>query len=75
MSAAQDNSDRLVRVEEMVKGLAIGQEKTEKKVDEMYSAFMQARGAKWAIVTLWIMVGAAVANIKSLLSAMGVKFG
>jgi hypothetical protein len=40
----------------------------------MYEAFLQARGAKWVVVSLWIGLGAAVANMKIILEAVGVRF-
>jgi hypothetical protein len=60
-------NERLARLETQVEDM-----KT--KVDEMHSAFLQAKGAKWVIITLWIGIGAALANVKVILSAIGVKF-
>lgn len=61
-------NERLARVETQVDDM-------KKKVDAMYDAFVQAKGARWVIISLWIGIGAALANIKVLLSALGVKFG
>ena len=60
-------SERLARLETQVEDM-------KSKVDEMHEAFLAARGAKWVIITLWIGLGAAIANIKFLLAALGVKF-
>lgn len=67
MTARTDTSERLARVETQVADM-------KSKVDEMHAAFLAARGAKWVIVSLWIGFGAALANVKWLLSAIGVKF-
>jgi len=61
-------NERLARVETQVDDM-------KKKVDAMYDAFVQAKGARWVIISLWIGIGAAIANIKVLLTALGVKFG
>ncbi|MBX3583538.1 MAG: hypothetical protein KF810_16760 [Rhizobiaceae bacterium] len=61
-------NERLARVETQVDDM-------KKKVDAMYDAFVQAKGARWVIISLWIGIGAAIANIKVLLAALGVKFG
>lgn len=61
-------NERLARVETQVDDM-------KKKVDAMYDAFVQAKGARWVIISLWIGIGAALANIKVLLTALGVKFG
>lgn len=60
--------ERLARVETKVESM-------EKKVDEIHAAFLAAKGARWVIISLWIGIGAAIANIKVLLAALGVKFG
>lgn len=65
MTAAEN--ERLARLETQVEDM-----KT--KVDEMHAAFLAARGAKWVVITLWIGLGAMVANVKWILTAMGVKF-
>ena len=74
MNMTQDNNERLVRVEDELEALARSTAKIESKVDQMYEDFVQARGAKWAVITIWVGIGAAAANLKWLLSAFGVKF-
>lgn len=75
MNMAQDCNERLVRLEKDLEALKSSTTKIETKVDAMYDAFVQAKGAKWVIITLWIGIGAMLANIKVLLAALGVKFG
>ncbi len=75
MNMAQDSNERLVRLEKDLEALKATTTKIETKVDAMYDAFVMARGAKWVIITLWIGIGAMLANIKDLLAALGVKFG
>jgi hypothetical protein len=75
MNMAQDNNERLVRLEKDLEALKSTTTKIETKVDAMYDAFVQAKGARWVIITLWIGIGAMLANIKVLLAALGVKFG
>lgn len=75
MNMSQDNNERLVRVEKDLEALKSSTTKIETKVDAMYDAFVQAKGARWVIITLWIGIGAMLANIKVLLAALGVKFG
>jgi len=75
MNMSQDNNERLVRVEKDLEALKASTDKIETKVDAMYDAFVQAKGARWVIITLWIGIGAMLANIKVLLAALGVKFG
>jgi tetrahydromethanopterin S-methyltransferase subunit G len=75
MNMAQDSNERLVRLEKDLEALKASTDKIETKVDAMYDAFVQAKGARWVIITLWIGIGAMLANIKVLLAALGVKFG
>ncbi len=75
MNMAQDSNERLVRLEKDIEAMKASTAKIETKVDAMYDAFVMARGAKWVIITLWIGIGAMLANIKVLLAAIGVKFG
>jgi len=75
MNMAQDSNERLVRLEKDLEALKSTTTKIETKVDAMYDAFVQAKGARWVIITLWIGIGAMLANIKVLLAALGVKFG
>lgn len=70
----RDEGERLAKLETELVHVRKTQDAMSKKVDTMHEAFMQARGAKWVIVTIWIGVGAFVANIKWLLVQMGVKF-
>lgn len=74
MTSPRTNNERLARLEENVESIKESQAETKRKVDAMYEAFIAARGAKWVIVALWIGLGAAVANFKWLLQALGVKF-
>ena len=71
---AQDSNDRLVRLEKDLEALKSTTTKIETKVDIIYDAFVQAKGARWVIITLWIGIGAFLANVKWLLAAIGVKF-
>lgn len=75
MSVSNDNNERLVRLEKDLEALAVTVAKIETKVDAMYDAFVQAKGARWVIITMWIGIGALLANVKWILAAMGVKFG
>lgn len=65
MTAAEN--ERLARLETQVEDMKA-------KVDEMHAAFLAARGAKWVVISLWIGIGAALANVKAFLIALGVKF-
>lgn len=65
MTASEN--ERLARVETQVEDM-------KKKVDEMHAAFLAAKGAKWVVITLWISVGAALANLKWFLASIGVRF-
>ena len=67
-------NERLARLEIEVSHIRQDQAEAKAKLDAMYDAFLQARGAKWVIISLWIGLGAAIANIKWLLTAVGVKF-
>lgn len=67
-------NERLARVETEVAHIRRDQADANEKIDAMYEAFLQARGAKWVLITMWIGFGAMIANIKWLLSAIGVKF-
>ena len=75
MNMAQDSNERLVRLEKDLEALKASTTKIETKVDAMYDAFVMAKGARWVVITLWIFIGAALANVKLLLAAIGVKFG
>ena len=70
----RDEGERLAKLETELVHVRKTQDSMSKKVDTMFEAFQQARGARWVIVTIWIGVGAFVANIKWLLVQMGVKF-
>lgn len=70
----KDEGERIARLEADVCHMRKTQDEMKTQVNAMYEAFMQARGAKWAIITLWISVGAVIANIKWLLIQLGVKF-
>lgn len=70
----KDEGERIAKLETDVAHMRRTQDAMSKKVDTLNEAFMQARGAKWVIITLWIGVGAAVANVKWLLMQLGVKF-
>lgn len=74
MNMAQDSNERLIRLEKDLETLKASTAKIETRVDAMYDAFVQAKGAKWVIITLWIGIGAMLANVKWLLAAIGVKF-
>ena len=74
MNMSQDNNERLVRLEKDLESLKATTTKIETKVDAMYDAFVQAKGARWVIITLWIAIGAFLANVKWMLTALGVKF-
>jgi hypothetical protein len=74
MNMAQDSNERLVRLEKDLESLKASTSKIETKVDAMYDAFQAAKGARWVIITLWIAVGAFLANVKWMLAAIGVKF-
>lgn len=74
MNVSQDNNERLVRLEKDLESLKATTVKIETKVDAMYEAFVQAKGARWVIITLWIGIGAFLANVKWMLTALGVKF-
>lgn len=67
-------NERLARLETQVQTLTDTQKETAKKVNEMHEAFLAARGAKWVIITLWIGIGAFLANVKAMLVWMGVRF-
>lgn len=69
-----DNNERLVRLEKDMESLTKTTQKIETRVDAMYDAFVQAKGAKWVIISLWMGVGAALVNVKALLTFIGVKF-
>lgn len=60
-------NERLARVETQVEDM-------KKKVDEMHAAFLGAKGARWVFISLYITVGVILANLKWLLSSMGVRF-
>lgn len=70
----RDEGERIARLEAEVSHMRQTQEEMNRKVNAMYEAFMQARGAKWVIISLWISIGAILANIKWLLIQLGVKF-
>lgn len=72
MTAAEN--ERLARLETEIAHIRKEQADVKKKLDAMYEAFLQARGAKWVVVSLWIGLGAAVANMKLILEAVGVRF-
>lgn len=74
MNVSQDSNDRLVRLEKDLESLTVTVSKIEAKVDAMYDAFIQAKGARWVIITVWIGFGAMLANVKWILAALGVKF-
>lgn len=74
MNVSQDSNDRLVRLEKDLESLRATVSKIEAKVDAMYDAFIQAKGARWVIITAWIGMGALLVNVKWLLAALGVKF-
>lgn len=74
VNVSQDNNERLVRLEKDLEALRSSTSKIETKVDAMYDAFVQAKGARWVIITLWIFIGAALANVKWFLTLLGVKF-
>lgn len=44
------------------------------KVDEMHSAFLAAKGARYVVIVMWMGFGAFIVNIKWLLAVIGVKF-
>lgn len=67
-------NERLAKVELEVKHMRETQEEMKKQVGAMYEAFMAARGAKWVLITMWIGFGAFLANVKLLLTYIGVKF-
>ena len=60
-------NERLARVETQVADM-----KT--KVDEMHSAFLAAKGARYVVIVMWMGFGAFIVNIKWLLAVIGVKF-
>lgn len=71
----EDTRDRVIALEIQVEHLAEKLDGYGQKVNAMHEAFTQAKGARWVIITLWIGIGAMLANIKVLLAALGVKFG
>jgi len=65
---AQDTRDRVIRMEERMKGLEDKIEDQGRKIDEMYELLTKARGAKLALILIAALVGGIVAKVGPLLS-------
>jgi prophage DNA circulation protein len=68
-----DTRDRVVALERDVKHLSEQVEDMANKVSQMHALLMQAKGARWAVLTL-VAVGSFMAGkIGGLISLFGVK--
>jgi uncharacterized protein YlxW (UPF0749 family) len=59
VTPASDTRDRVIRLEERVKHMEETLDSMSKKVSEMHSLLQQARGARWLLIGVAMMIGAA----------------
>lgn len=65
----RDSLERIVTLEVEMRHLREELEDTHKKVDEMHAVLMQARGARWLVLTAASLAGA----LASLLATFGIS--
>jgi hypothetical protein len=67
MSDTTDTRDRVIRLEEQMRAMREEQDEMSAKVTEMHQLLLQARGAKWVVITLWVVLGAVIVKATELL--------
>lgn len=70
MSTGDDTRDRVIRLEAEVETLIAVQAENTRKLDEMHALFLQAKGARWAIVTMAAVGGFISAKLSAFLPAL-----
>ena len=70
MSTGGDTRDRVIRLEAEVETLITIQTTNTKKLDEMHALFLQAKGARWAIITMAAVGGFISAKLSAFLPAL-----
>ena len=68
-----DTRDRVVALERDVKHLSQQVEDMADKVSQMHQLLMQAKGARWAVLTLVAVGGFVAGKLGSLVSLFGVR--
>jgi len=70
MSTGDDTRDRVIRLEAEVETLIAIQAANTKKLDEMHALFLQAKGARWAIITMAAVGGFISAKLSAFLPVL-----
>jgi phage-related minor tail protein len=73
MNIHDDTRDRVVALERDVKHLSEQVEDMADKVSQMHQLLMQAKGARWAVLTLVAVGGFMAGKIGSLITLFGIK--
>lgn len=58
-----EERDRLVRLEERFEHLDEKMEEAAKKIDEMHTVLMKARGARWAVIITASVIGFVLSTV------------
>jgi hypothetical protein len=69
----EDTRDRVVALERDVKHLSQQVDDMAAKVSQMHQLLMQAKGARWAVLTLVAVGGFVAGKLGSLVSVFGVR--
>ncbi len=70
MSTGDDTRDRVIRLEAEVETLIARQAANTKKLNEMHALFLQAKGARWAIITMAAVGGFISAKLSAFLPVL-----
>ncbi|MDF2114777.1 hypothetical protein PY365_04275 [Roseiarcaceae bacterium H3SJ34-1] len=69
----EDTRERVVALERDVKHLSAQMDDMNQKVSEMHALLMQAKGARWAMLTLVGIGGFLAGKVGGLISLFGVR--
>ncbi|MFG1454462.1 hypothetical protein V5F44_19740 [Xanthobacter sp. V2C-8] len=59
MAPAEDTRDRVIRLEAQVEHMAETVERMARQLEELHTLLQQARGARWLLVGVAMLIGAA----------------
>ena len=65
--SADDTRDRVIRLEAEVEALTAVVTASSKKIDDMHALFLQAKGARWAIMAMAAIGGFISAKLSALI--------